>query len=264
VDVGQTVAASLQAPVLFVIAQDLRQLQVNASIDEADVGRVQAGQEVEFRVDAYPDQMFPGRVQQVRLQPTTVQNVVTYNAIISVDNPGQRLMPGMTATVSIVVRRADDVLRLPASALRFRPEGFDASRQRPRQGQDGGTAAAAGPGNRPERAGGSRGAGGGQGMGGGRAGGPGADDDATGTGGQEEARPQLVFVLNEKGEPQPARVRLGISDGQFVEVRGGLEEGARVVTGAEAEGARPPTARPGASPGASNPFSPQRPQRRQR
>src|SRR5688500_339954 len=158
VDVGQTVAASLQAPVLFVIAQDLRQLQVNASIDEADVGRVKEGQEVNFRVDAFPDQTFPGRVQQVRLQPTTVQNVVTYNAIISVENPGQRLMPGMTATVSIVVRRADDVLRIPASALRFRPEGFDpAAQRRARQGQEGGTAAAAGPGGRPERGDGGRG-----------------------------------------------------------------------------------------------------------
>jgi HlyD family secretion protein len=239
VDVGQTVAASLQAPVLFVIANDLRQLQVNASIDEADVGRVQAGQEVEFRVDAYPDQTFPGRVEQVRLQPTTVQNVVTYNAIISVDNPQQRLMPGMTATVSIVVRRAEDVLRIPSSALRFRPEGFELSRS-PRPGGEG-TAAAAGPGARPERAGGS-----------GR------------TDGQGSARPQLVFVLDEKGQPQPARVRLGISDGQFVEVREGLDEGARVVTGSDTDAARGAAARPGASPGTSNPFSPQRPPRRQR
>ena len=257
VDVGQTVAASLQAPVLFVIANDLRELQVNASIDEADVGRVQAGQEVQFRVDAYPDQMFPGRVQQVRLQPTTVQNVVTYNAIISVDNPQQRLMPGMTATVSVVARRADDVLRIPAAALRFRPEGFDPSqRQRQRQGQDNGTAAAAGPGSRPERTAGARGAGGGsRGSTGG-----GAAAGETGT------RPQIVFVLNEKGEPQPARVRLGISDGQFVEVREGLDQGARVVTGAETGAARAAAARPAAaSPGASNPFNPpQRPQRRQR
>src|SRR6185295_15504350 len=116
VDVGQTVAASLQAPVLFVIAQDMRQLQVNASIDEADVGRVKEGQQADFRVDAYPDQSFTGRVQQVRLQPTTVSNVVTYNAIIAVENPGQRLMPGMTATISSVVRRAEGVLRSPASA----------------------------------------------------------------------------------------------------------------------------------------------------
>jgi len=256
VDVGQTVAASLQAPVLFVIAQDLRELQVNASIDEADVGRVQAGQEVEFRVDAYPDQKFPGRVQQVRLQPTTVQNVVTYNAIISVDNPQQRLMPGMTATVSVVVRKADDVLRIPAAALRFRPEGFDPSQQqRQRQGQDNGTAAAAGPGNRPERTAGARGAGGAAGRGG---------TSGRGSTGEAGTRPQIVFVLNEKGEPQPARVRLGISDGQFVEVREGLDQGARVVTGADTGAARAGGARPAASPAASNPFNPQRPQRRQR
>jgi HlyD family secretion protein len=261
VDVGQTVAASLQAPVLFQIANDLRQLQVNASIDEADVGRVKEGQEVDFRVDAYPDQTFAGRLQQVRLQPTTVQNVVTYNAIIAVDNPQQRLMPGMTATVSIVVRRADDVLRIPASALRFRPEGFDPSqRQRQRQGQESGTAAAAGPGGRPERTGGIRGGGAG---GNGRQGWTGAGR-AGGAGGEGSGRPQLIFVLNEKGQPQPARVRLGISDGQFVEVREGLDEGARVVTGQEAEAARGTPPRPGASPAASNPFNPQRPQRRQR
>jgi HlyD family secretion protein len=264
VDVGQTVAASLQAPVLFVIANDLRQLQVNASIDEADVGRVKEGQEVDFRVDAYPDQTFAGRLQQVRLQPTTVQNVVTYNAIIAVDNPQQRLMPGMTATVSIVVRKADDVLRIPASALRFRPEGFDPA-QRRRQGQESGTAAAAGPGARPERSGGGGGRGGSAG-GAGRAGGSGRAWGAGGAAGADgSGRPQLVFVLNEKGEPQPARVRLGISDGQFVEVREGLDEGARVVTGQQtSEAARGAAPRPGASPAASNPFNPQRPQRRQR
>ena len=276
VDVGQTVAASLQAPVLFVIANDLRELQVNASIDEADVGRVQAGQAVEFRVDAFPDQTFPGRVQQVRLQPTTVQNVVTYNAIISVDNPQQRLMPGMTATVSVVVRRAEDVLRIPAAAVRFRPEGFDATRrQRPREGQEGGTAAAAG--GRPERTGGARSGGGrwagrGAGQGAGAAGGAATGAGPAGggapgaAGGAREggARPSMIFILDGKGDPQPARVRLGISDGQFVEVREGVEEGARVVTGTEAEGARPAAPRAGASPGANNPFSPQRPQRRQR
>src|SRR5687768_2072141 len=127
VDVGQTVAASLSAPVLFVIANDLSRLQVSASIDEADVGRVRAGQEATFRVDAFPNEVFTGTVEQVRLQPITLQNVVTYTTIIGVSNPGQRLMPGMTATVSVIVERRDDVLRVPAAALRFRPEGFDAA-----------------------------------------------------------------------------------------------------------------------------------------
>ena len=124
VDVGQTVAASFQAPVLFSIANDLTRMQVNASVDEADIGRIRPGQQVSFRVDAFPEQSFEARVEQVRLQPTTVQNVVTYNAIISVDNPRKLLLPGMTATVSVSVRRADGVLRVPAAALRFRPDGF--------------------------------------------------------------------------------------------------------------------------------------------
>ena len=143
VDVGQTVAASLQAPILFVIANDLTHMQVNASIDEADIGRVRAGQEVTFHVDAYPNETFAGRVQQVRLQPITVQNVVTYNTLIAVANPGQRLMPGMTATVSVIIQRRDDVLRLPAAALRFRPEGWQGGAGR--RGGPGGSGAPGAP-----------------------------------------------------------------------------------------------------------------------
>ena len=151
VDVGQTVAASLQAPVLFTIANDLSRLQVSASIDEADVGRVRAGLEATFRVDAFPNEVFTGTVEQVRLQPITLQNVVTYTTIIGVNNPGQRLMPGMTATVSVIVDRRDDVLRIPAAALRFRPEGFDATAARPAR-----TAAQEAPAARPpERRGGA-------------------------------------------------------------------------------------------------------------
>ena len=127
VDVGQTVAASFQAPVLFVIANDLTRMQVNASIDEADIGRVREGQDVTFRVDAYPERDVRGqRSSRCACNPTTVQNVVTYNTIIAVDNGDLLLMPGMTATVSIVVRKAEDALRVPAAALRFRPEGFSA------------------------------------------------------------------------------------------------------------------------------------------
>jgi HlyD family secretion protein len=122
VDVGQTVAASFQAPVLFVIANDLSRMQVNAAIGEADIGRVHVEQPVTFRVDAYPEETFAGTVEQVRLQPVTNQNVVTYNTIIAVENPGQKLMPGMTATVTIVSRNRPGVLRVPAAALRFRPE----------------------------------------------------------------------------------------------------------------------------------------------
>jgi HlyD family secretion protein len=121
VDVGQTVAASMSAPTLFVLAQDLRQMQVNASVDEADIGRIEPGQDVEFRVDAYPDDVFAGVVRQVRLEPVVEQNVVSYVTVIDVPNPDLKLKPGMTANVTIEIARADDVLRVPNAALRFRP-----------------------------------------------------------------------------------------------------------------------------------------------
>ena len=122
VDVGQTVAASLSAPTLFVIAADLSKMQVNANIDESDLGNVAPDQAVTFRVDAYPSETFRGTVSQVRLNPTTVQNVVTYAAIIDAPNPELKLKPGMTANVTIEVARRDDVLRVPAAALRFKPD----------------------------------------------------------------------------------------------------------------------------------------------
>jgi HlyD family secretion protein len=120
VDVGQTVAASMSAPTLFVIAQDLTEMQVQASVDESDIGRIQPGQEVTFRVDAYPDDVFTGTVSQVRLQPQVVQNVVSYTTVIDVPNPEGKLKPGMTANVSIEIARVDDVLAVPNAALRFR------------------------------------------------------------------------------------------------------------------------------------------------
>jgi HlyD family secretion protein len=220
VDVGQTVAASLQAPVLFVIANDLTRMRVNASIDEADIGRVHTGQEVRFRVDAYPDETFGGKVEQVRLQPVTNQNVVTYNTIISADNPSRRLMPGMTATVSLIVDQRQGALRLPAAALRFRPEGFEESRRTRRTEAGGGT-----------------------------------------EGERRAGRPGLVFVVGDDGQAQPTRVRLGLSDGRFVEIVEGLQEGATVITGSE-DAAR--TNSTSAAPAANNPFQPPRPQRRTR
>jgi HlyD family secretion protein len=121
VDKGQTVAASMQAPTLFIIAADLTKMQVNANIDESDVGRMRPGQTVRFRVDAYPNDTFIGKVEQVRLNPTTVQNVVTYSTVIDVPNPDYRLMPGMTANLNIEVARRTNVLRVPNAAIRFRP-----------------------------------------------------------------------------------------------------------------------------------------------
>jgi HlyD family secretion protein len=121
VDVGQTVAASLQSPVLFKIAQDLSHMQIDTSYAEADVGNIRVGQQATFRVDAFPNRTFRGEVRQVRLNPTTQQNVVTYDVVVSVDNLDQALMPGMTAYVSIVVAQRKDALMLPNAALRFRP-----------------------------------------------------------------------------------------------------------------------------------------------
>lgn len=121
VDVGQTVAASFQTPTLFTIAQDLTKMQIDTNVAEADVGRIKVGQRVDFTVDAYPDTTFKGRVGQIRISPITVQNVVTYDVVIIVDNQQLKLMPGMTANVSVIVDEKKDVLKVPNAALRFKP-----------------------------------------------------------------------------------------------------------------------------------------------
>ena len=121
VDIGQTVAASFQTPTLFNIAQDLMKMQVDSSVAEADIGKIQVGQPVEFTVDAYPDSPFKGSVSEIRNAPITVQNVVTYDVVVKVDNPGLKLKPGMTENVSVIVSSKKDVLRIPNAALRFRP-----------------------------------------------------------------------------------------------------------------------------------------------
>src|SRR5439155_17703754 len=126
VDVGQTVAASFSSPTLFTIAADLTKMQVNTNIDEADVGTIKPRMDATFTVDAYPGEVFRGTISQVRLAPTTIQNVVTYNAIIDVPNPQLKLKPGMTSNVKIVIESVEDVLKIPNAALRFRPDFSDA------------------------------------------------------------------------------------------------------------------------------------------
>ena len=125
IDVGQTVAASFQTPTLFQIAKDLRDMQIDSSVAEADVGNVYVGQKVRFTVDAFPDRSFKGEVKQVRLNPTIQQNVVTYNVVVKVDNEDGKLMPGMTAYVRIAVANRKNVLRVPNAALRFKPASDD-------------------------------------------------------------------------------------------------------------------------------------------
>ena len=126
VDVGQTVASSLQAPTLFIIAQDLTKMQIDTNVDEADIGRTQVGQRVTFTVDSFPTETFSGQVVQIRKASRTVQNVVTYNVVIAVSNPDQKLLPGLTANVRIVTTTRPDVLRISNAALRFRPPGEEA------------------------------------------------------------------------------------------------------------------------------------------
>ncbi|MDB5051167.1 MAG: Macrolide-specific efflux protein MacA, partial [Fibrobacteres bacterium] len=228
VDVGQTVAASFNTPTLFTIAGDLRQMQVQASVDEADIGKVNMGQHATFTVDAYPDSIFRGEVTQIRLQPVTVQNVVSYDVVISVPNPELKLMPGMTASLTIVVARKDDVLQVPASALQF--NAWDAMGAGGKKGMKGGKrskdssqvaakAGIAGDSGKTDSAGGK-----------GREGNAGRH--GRGAGGKDTASGR-VFVL-ENGKPKPVRVQVGLSDGTHTEITGPLEAGSEVITGVEA------------------------------
>src|SRR5438067_411567 len=219
VDVGQTVAASLQAPVIFAIANDLTKMQIDSNVAEADVGVVKIDQNVDFTVDAFPMQTFHGKVVQVRNAPITVQNVVTYDTVIGVSNPDLKLKPGMTANVSIVVAHRDDVLQIKNAALRYRPQ--DATPVETRS-------TSSGSGQRPS-----------------------SDRFAGGRGGgaRERQIERTVYVLpNGASHPEPVQIKTGISDGIATEVAEGLKEGDRVVTAevtSPAASSSPPT----------NPFS---------
>ena len=216
VDVGQTVAASLSAPTIFVIAEDLAKMQVDTNVAEADVGRLKAGMAASFTVDAYPGEIFRGKIRQVRNAPQTVQNVVTYDAVIDVDNPELKLKPGMTANVTFVYAEKDDVLKVPNGALRFRPP--------PSMLGDGKGGA---PGAKAPGAGGPTGAGG--------AGASGAGGPRSGAGGGRpggEASGRTVWTLA-GDKPAQVKVKTGISDGTFTEVvEGELKAGDVVITDA--------------------------------
>jgi HlyD family secretion protein len=205
VNVGQTVAASLSAPVIFTIAQDLKQMEVHTNVAESDIGRLNPGMRVTFTVDAYPGEPFRGAIRDIRNAPQVVQNVVTYDAVIDVANPDLKLKPGMTATVSVVTDRRSDVLTVPNAALRFRPEG----------------AAGLGPGPGPNASG----------AGGQRERGQGAPRNR---GEGEEAGPspvlrRTVYVLAD-GKPQVREVTTGLSDGRITEITGGeLKPGENVI-----------------------------------
>jgi HlyD family secretion protein len=224
VDVGQTVAASLSAPTLFQIANDLTKMQIDSAVAEADVGGVVEGQRVDFAVDAYPYRTFHGGVTQVRNAPTTVNNVVTYDCVIGVTNADYKLKPGMTANVSIVVAEMDDVLKIPNGALRFRPPDPSAVQTSTNATANIQNVSATNSGARIGGAGGGPGGrrfgqGGGFGRGGGR--------------GDRQMRTVYVLADSKGDSPQlrPVQIRVGISDGINTQVLDGLNEGDMVVTG---------------------------------
>jgi HlyD family secretion protein len=192
VDVGQTVAASLQAPIIFMIANDLTKMQIDSNVAEADVGVVTIDQNVDFTVDAFPTHTFHGKVTQVRNAPITVQNVVTYDTVIGVSNPDLKLKPGMTANVSILIAHRDNVLQIKNAALRYRPA--DATPTEARSTSASSPSGARSSGGRERRSG-----------------------------------ERTVYVLS-GGRPKPTQIKTGISDGISTEVLEGLKEGDRVVT----------------------------------
>ncbi len=233
VDVGQTVAASMSAPTLFVIANDLTKMQIDANVSEADVGGVEVGQDVDFTVDAFPYRTFHGNVIQVRNSPTTVQNVVTYDTVIEVSNPDLKLKPGMTANVSIVVARREDVLKIPNAALRFRPPESAAGEKR----TNAASPVVAQQTARTNEAGMSSGGDGGRQRGrGGPGGAGGGSRSGRPPGERQPLRTIHTLASSEAGkssgpapELKPVQVKLGINDGVMTEVLAGLAEGDQVV-----------------------------------
>ncbi|HWC58917.1 MAG TPA: efflux RND transporter periplasmic adaptor subunit [Verrucomicrobiae bacterium] len=237
VDIGQTVAASMSAPTLFVIANDLTKMQIDANVSEADVGGVATNQDVTFTVDAFPTRTFLGTVVQVRNAPTNYQNVVTYDTVIGVDNRDLKLKPGMTANVSIIIAERKDALRVPNAALRFHPPEVLAKDVKTNGASATSTnapdaTAANGPG--AVEAGTNRARGGGPGGGRRGGGGPGGQW-AGGAHPHVEHQPvRTVYILADKNDPtklKPVQVKVGISDGVYTEVLDGLSEGDQVVTG---------------------------------
>jgi HlyD family secretion protein len=220
VDVGQTVAASLSAPVLFVIAGDLRQMEVHTTVAESDVGQLKTGMGVEFTVDAFPDKTFSGAVKQVRFEAQTVSNVVTYDAVVAVENASLELRPGMTANATFVIAKASDVLVAPSKALRFRPASAPVPVRAAAKPVD--------PAARPEAAKPD----------------PAAPADAAAAPKLRRGGPggSAVWVLR-AGQPVRVAVETGLSDGTSIEIRSGeLKEGDLVITGSDAAAAAAPPA----------------------
>ena len=221
VDLGQTVAASFQTPTLIKIAQDLSEMRIDTSFAEADIGGIREGQKARFTVDAFPNRQFTGEVQQIRLNPTNQQNVVTYNVRINVANPDEVLLPGMTAYVNIGVQKREGVLLVPNAALRFKPA--DPAEKKSENGQKNGPTVASVP---------TPGSG---------AGAEGSAPKGPAKGKKRDGQSGTVYVLV-GDEIKPVSVQLGITDNRMTEIVGGeLKEGERVVTGENSNGVKPPS-----------------------
>jgi len=242
VDVGQTVAASLSAPIIFVIAEDLRKMQVDTSVAEADVGKLTSGMDATFFVDAFPGERFKGKVRQIRNAAQNVQNVVTYDAVIDVDNSDLRLRPGMTANVNFVFANRDNVLRVPNAALRYRPNAdvwaalkVDPKRDNLPAGGDGAGPAAN---KRPSAAGHQH-----------------AKGAGAGAPGDEAPDRKTIWILRD-GLPDSVRVKTGATDGSKTEViEGPVIEGELVITDASLPAGAKPSGSPlPGSPGRRPPF----------
>lgn len=225
VDVGQTVASSFSAPQLYLIASDLSKMRILVQVDEADIGQIREGQDVQFTVEAYPNRTFHGKAQQVRLQSAVVQNVVDYTVVVTVDNPDGTLMPGMTATVNFQTAKAANVLRISNAALRFRPSAAMLAAARiPARARPAGA-------DTMRRAGGGTGSRGGAGGWSGGANGP-----------------TVLWTLDATGHPEPVRVQTGLTDGERTEISGlNVQEGMKIIAAVTDE-------KSGAS---SNPFQQQ-------
>ena len=235
VEVGQTVAASMSTPTLFIIARDLARMQVEADVDEADIGQVSVGQAVEFTVDAHPKDSFAGTVQEVRLSPTIASNVVTYTVVIEADNAEGKLLPGMTATCNILSQQAKQALAVPVKALQFTPSEGTPGYEPLKEGQapKGPPAGSAQLPRETLRA------------------------QARSAKAQGE-RPPLVWLVNAKGRLEPRPVVIGLTDGVHTEIKAGLAEGDSIATGTT----RLSTNSESASTEGASPFMPKRPSRK--
>ncbi|MCK9627215.1 MAG: efflux RND transporter periplasmic adaptor subunit [Bacteroidales bacterium] len=200
VDEGQTVAASFSTPTLFTIANDLTRMQVIANVDEADIGEVMEGQSVSFTVDAFPEDTFNGKVTQVRLQPTTTSNVVTYEVVVNAPNPDYKLKPGLTANITITTQEKENILLVPSKALRFTPASDEANSESVKA-----------PGSAPER--------------------PGNGIEKPQAEGQTGTATKTIWIKKPDGSIAPVKISAGISDGIYTEVYGEVKEGDLVVTG---------------------------------